>query len=204
MKALFLAIALVLVFVPAGSSASAQQTTPSTPASPQGGDPAITPNGAIGEVKVIDAPAKQLIIKTDAGTLVTVALGDKTVYMRLAPGEKTLTNAAKIAFTEVGEGDRVWARGKVADDRKSVPATALIVMNKADIAKKQEAERAEWKRRGVLGIITALKPESKEITISSRSLMGQQSVTIPVSDKVEMRRYAPDSIKFADAKPADF
>jgi hypothetical protein len=77
-------------------------------------------------------------------------------------------------------------------------------MNKADIARKQEAERAEWKRRGVLGIITALKPETKEITISSRSLMGQQSVTIPVSEKVEMRRYAPDSIKFADAKPAEF
>ncbi|MGI9066196.1 MAG: hypothetical protein ACR2HX_07320 [Pyrinomonadaceae bacterium] len=201
MKALFLAIALVLLLVPAGSSASAQQTTP---ASAQAGDPGITPNGAIGEVKVIDSPAKQLIIKTDAGSLVTVALGDKTVFMRLAPGEKTLTNAAKIAFTEVGEGDRVWARGKVADDHKSVPATALIVMNKVDIAKKQEQERAEWKRRGVLGIITAVKPETKEVTISSSSMAGKQSIVIPVSDKVEMRRYAPDSIKFADAKVATF
>ena len=204
MKALFLAIALVLVLVPAGSSASAQKTTPSTPAPPQAGDPGITPNGAIGEVKVIDSPARQMILKTDAGTLVTVALGDKTVYMRLAPGEKTLTNAAKIAFTDVGEGDRVWARGKVADDHKSVPATALIVMNKVDIAKKQEQERAEWKKRGVLGIITAVKPETKEITISSRSMAGQQSIIIPVSDKVEVRRYAPDSIKFADAKVATF
>jgi hypothetical protein len=77
-------------------------------------------------------------------------------------------------------------------------------MNKVDIAKKQEAERAEWKRRGVLGIITAVKPETKEITISSRSIAGAQSIVIPVSDKVEMRRYAPDSIKFADAKPATF
>lgn len=203
MKALFLAIALVLVLVPAGSSASAQTTT-STSAPPQAGDPGITPNGAIGEVKVIDSPARQMIIKTDAGTLVTVALGDKTVYMRLAPGEKTLTNAAKIAFTDVGEGDRVWARGKVADDHKSVPATALIVMNKVDIAKKQEQERAEWKKRGVLGIITAVKPETKEIIISSRSMAGQQSIVIPVSDKVEVRRYAPDSIKFADAKVAKF
>ncbi len=204
MKALFLAIALVLLLVPAGSSVSAQPATQTTPAQAQAGDPAITPNGAIGEVKVIDSPAKQLIIKTDAGSLVTVALGDKTVFMRLAPGEKTLTNAAKITFTEVGEGDRVWARGKVADDHKSVPATALIVMNKVDIAKKQEEERAEWKKRGVLGIITALKPETKEITISSRSMAGQQALIVPVSDKVEMRRYAPDSIKFADAKAAKF
>ncbi len=202
MKALFLAFALIQVFLIAGPAANAQ-TSP-TAAAQRPGDPGITANGAIGEVKVIDAAGRQLIVKTDAGSLVTVALGDKTVYMRLAPGEKTLTNATKITLGDVGEGDRVWARGKVADDHKSVPAVALIVMNKADLAKKQEAERAEWKRRGILGIITALKPESKEITISSRSLMGQQAVTIPVSDKVEMRRYAPDSIKFADAKPADF
>ena len=202
MKALPLAIALVLVLVLAGSRANAQ--TASSASSPQAGDAGITPNGAIGEVKVIDAPGKQLMVKTDAGTVVTVAVNDKTVFMRLAPGEKTLTNATKIAFSEVGEGERVWARGKVADDHKSVPAAALIVMNKVDIAKKQEAERAEWKRRGILGIITALKPETKEITISSRSMAGMQSVTIPVSDKVEMRRYAPDSIKFADAKQATF
>ncbi|HEY6046158.1 MAG TPA: hypothetical protein VIU65_06100, partial [Pyrinomonadaceae bacterium] len=194
--------ALASLLVSAVSAVS--QTTAAAPAPAQGGDTGITPNGAIGEVKVIDAAAHQLIIKTDAGSLVNVSLGDKTVYMRLAPGEKTLNNATKIAFSDVGEGDRVWARGKVADDRKSVPALALIVMNKADLAKKQEADRAEWRRRGILGIITALKPESKEITISSRSMAGQQAIIIPVSDKVEMRRYAPDSIKFVDAKPTQF
>ena len=143
MKALFLAIVtLVLMF--GAPIASAQAPTAASTA--QVTDAGITPNGAIGEVKVIDATAKQLIIKTDAGSLVTVALSDATVFMRLAPGEKTLTNATKIAITDVGEGDRVWARGKVADDRKTVPAAALIVMNKVDIAKKQEAERAEWKK----------------------------------------------------------
>ena len=205
MKALFFALALVLVGVLAGSSVHAQTTaTPTASPVQPASDPGITPNGAIGEVKVIDNAGKQLIVKTDAGSLVTVALGDKTLYMRLAPGEKTLTNATRIALADVGEGDRVWARGKVADDQKSVPAAALIVMNKVDIAKKQEAERAEWKKRGVLGIITALKPETKEITISSRTMAGPQSLIIPVSDKVELRRYAPDSIKFADAGVAKF
>ena len=205
MKASFLVIALVFVGVLAGSSANAQTTPTTAPAAAQkAADPGITPNGAIGEVKVIDNAGKQLIVKTDAGSLVTVALNDKTVYMRLAPGEKTLTNASKISFADVGEGDRVWARGKVADDQKSVPATALIVMTKVDIAKKQEAERAEWKKRGVLGMITALKPETKEITISSRTMAGPQLLIIPVSDKVELRRYAPDSIKFADAQVAKF
>jgi hypothetical protein len=203
MKALFLAIALVLVGVHAGLNANAQTTT-TAPASPQATDPSISPNRALGEVKVIDAAAKQLIIKTDAGSLVTVVLSDSTAYKRIAPGETTLANATITTFAEVAEGDRVLAMGKVSDDRKLVPARTLVVMTKADIAKKQEAERAEWKRRGVLGMITALKPETKEITISSRTMAGPQSLIIPVSDKVEIRRYAPDSIKFADARPAKF
>jgi len=167
-------------------------------------DPSITSNGVIGEIKALDAAASQLILKTDAGSVVTVALDVKTVYMRLAPGETTLTNATKISLSDVAEGDRVWARGKVADDRKSVPAIAVIVMTKGDIAKKQEAERAEWRRRGILGVITALKPDTKEISISTRTMAGPQTVVIPVTDKVELRRYAPDSIKFADAKPSKF
>ena len=205
MKAPFLAIALALVAVLAGSTAHAQTTPAATSTTaPKTGDPSISPNRALGEVKVKDAAGKQLIIKTDAGSLVTVVLSESTSYMRVAPGETTLTNATKITFADVAEGDRVLALGKVSDDQKLVPARTLVVMTKADIAKKHEAERAEWKRRGILGIITGLKPETKEITISSRTMAGPQALIIPVTDKVELRRYAPDSIKFADANVAKF
>ena len=177
----------------------------SAPASmAQGTDPAITAKHAIGEVKTIDAAAKQLTIKTDAGSVVTVSLNDKTTYKKLAPGEQTLTNATDVTLTDLAEGDRVMARGNVSADQKTVPASMVIVMTKGDLAKKQEAERLEWRRRGILGVITALKPESNEITISNRTMAGTQTVTIPISEKTEMRRYAPDSIKFGDAKPSTF
>src|SRR5437868_766734 len=170
----------------------------------QGADPNITAKYAIGEIKSIDAAAKQMTIKTDAGSMVTVSLSDKTTYKKLAPGEQTLTNATSVTLTDLAEGDRVMARGNVAEDRESVPAAMIVVMTKGDLAKKQEAERAEWRRRGILGVITALKPETKEITISHRAMTGTQTVVIPVTDKTEMKRYAPDSIKFADAKPSEF
>ncbi len=173
-------------------------------AAAQTSDPSITANGVIGEIRLIDVPAKQLIVKTDGGSLVTVTLSDTTSYLRLAPGETTLTNATKVTFAELGEGDRVFARGTPAGDRKSIAPRVVIVMSKADIAKKQEAERAEWRRRGLLGVITALNPATKEVTISSRSMSGTQSVIIPVTEKVELRRYAPDSIKFSDAKASKF
>jgi Cu/Ag efflux protein CusF len=170
----------------------------------QGADPAITDKGAVGEVKSIDAATKQLTIKTDAGSVVLVSVTDKTRYRRLAPGDQNLTNATDVTSADVAEGDRVWARGTVAADRKSVPALQVVIMTKGDLAKKQEAERLEWRRRGILGVITALKADTKEITISHRTMAGTQSVVIPISDKTEMKRYAPDSIKFGDAKPSTF
>ena len=175
-----------------------------SPASFAQGDPNIAAKHAIGEIKSIDAAAKQLTIKTDAGSMVSVSLNDKTTYKKLNPGEQSLTNAADITFADLGEGDRVMARGTVSADQKSVPALQIIVMTKGDLAKKQEAERLEWRRRGILGVITALKPDTHEITISNRTMAGTQAVVIPVGDKTEMRRYAPDSIKFSDAKPSSF
>ncbi len=197
-------ILLILILLSSVALAWGQATGTGTAATPQGADAGITPNRVIGEVKAIDATSKQLIVKTDAGALITATLNDATQYMRVAPGETNLTNATKITFADLAEGDRVMAMGKVSDDKKSVPARAVVVMTKADIAKKQDAERAEWRRRGILGVVSALNPATKEITISSRSAAGLQSVIIPVSDKVEMRRYAPDSIKFGDAKMSNF
>lgn len=194
MRTFFFAAAIAFISLLASSPASLAQTA----------DPDIAAKYAIGEVKSIDAAAKQLTIKTDAGSTVSVTLSDKTTYKKLAPGEKTLANATDLTFADLGEGDRVMARGTVSEDRKTVPAMQVIVMTKGDLAKKQEAERLEWRRRGILGVITALKPDTKEITIANRTMAGTQSVIIPVSDKTEMKRYAPDSIKFGDAKPSSF
>jgi len=194
MRTFFFGAAIAIISLLASSPASLAQTD----------DPNIAAKHAIGEIKTIDTAAKQLTIKTDAGSVVTVTLSDRTTYKKLAPGEKSLTNATDLTFADLGEGDRVMARGTVSDDHKSVPALQIIVMTKGDLAKKQEAERLEWRRRGILGVITALKPDTHEITISNRTMAGTQAVVIPVSDKTEMRRYAPDSIRFADAKPSNF
>jgi hypothetical protein len=199
MRPLFFAAALITIgLILSGSGLSTRAAIQQTP------DPSITAKYAIGEIKSIDSSGKLITIKTDAGSTVMVLYTDRTTYKKLKPGDTSLTNATDVTVSDVGEGDRIMARGNVAEDRKSVSALQLIVMSKGDIAKKQDAERLEWRRRGVLGVIQALKPESHEITIQSRTMAGNTSIIIPVSDKTELKRYAPDSIKFADAKPSDF
>ncbi len=160
----------------------------------------------IGEVKAIDSTANQMVVRADSGVLFNVTLSDKTQYLRVAPGETSLTKATKITLADVGAGDRVLARGRGAADQKTVPALQVVVMSKADLAKKQEQDRAEWRRRGVSGIVVSVNPSTQEITVSSRTMAGApQSVIIPVTDKVMMRRYPPDTIpKYSEAKPSKF
>jgi preprotein translocase subunit YajC len=163
-------------------------------------------SGVIGEVKAIDAAARQIVVRDDKGVIFTVNLSDKTQYKRMAPGERTMTSAADITLADVGQGDRVWARWRAGSDQKTVPSAQVVVMSKADVAKKQEQERAEWRKRGISGIVTSVNPSTKEITVSSRSLMGTpQAVIIPITEKVLIRRYAPDTIpKYSEAKPSTF
>jgi hypothetical protein len=195
-----LTIITLVTVVALGFGFRAYGQTPS--ASPQ--TPAIV--SLVGEVKAIDATAKQIVLRADSGVISTVNLSDKTQYKRLPPGETTLAKATDITLTDVGAGDRVLAQWRAGADVKTAPTPRVVVMNKADLAKKQEQDRAQWRRRGVSGIVASVNPSTQEITVSSRSLMGApQAVIIPVTDKVLMRRYPPDTIpKYSEAKPSKF
>jgi hypothetical protein len=199
MRKLLTLLALALAF--AGVSPAPRVAD----AAVQTNDPGITANGVIGEVVAVDQNAKQLFVKTDAGSVVIVAVADNSRILRNPPGEQGVDKATPMTLAEMTAGDRVFARGTISDDRKSVTGRILIVNTKADIEKKRETERAEWQRRGVTGVVTALNPASKEITITTRSAEGPKPVIIPAGgEAVKLRRYAPDSIKFADAKPSTF
>ena len=193
MKKVFGVLTLALLSFTLGLSAMAQN-----------GDPAITATRVFGKITEINAPAGQMTVKTDAGSVVTVKLSEKTTYERMPVGETDRTKAVKIALTDITVGDGVYARGYVAEDKKSVPAQQIIVVSQSDIAKKQEKERLEWRQRGISGIVESLNPQTKEVTITTRTATGPQPVIIPITDKVKMRRYAPDSIKFSDAKKSSF
>ncbi|HEV7905196.1 MAG TPA: hypothetical protein VGO96_15250 [Pyrinomonadaceae bacterium] len=185
------------------SSASAQ--TPATTAQPTQADKSITANGVIGNVTAINLGEKGMSVKTDAGNSVVAVYSDTTSFIRAQPGSTTLDGATKITPAEIGVGDRVFARGKLSDDQKSVMVRALVVMTKADIAKKHERDREEWKRRGILGTVTSVNPATKEVTVTTSTAEGPKPlVVVAGGEKVVFRRYAPDSVKFADAKTSSF
>ncbi|MBA2733859.1 MAG: hypothetical protein H0U54_13315 [Acidobacteria bacterium] len=170
----------------------------------QGDDSAITATRVVGKVTEINAPAGQMTVKTEAGSVVVANLNAKTTYERVPPGETDRSKAVKITLTDIAVGDGVVARGYMATDRKSVPAQQVIVVSQSEIAKKQDKERAEWRQRGLSGIVASVNPQTKEITVTTRTADGSKPVIVPITDKIKMRRYTPDSIKFSDAKKSSF
>ena len=189
---------LCLIGLLASATALKAQTT-NPPA-----DPAITALSVMGIVSELKPDTRQVIVKTAAGSEVTVTLSDKTVYMRIPPGEKTKDKFIKIAPTDFTLGDSVFARGRMTEDRKSMPALEFYVMSKGDIAEKRERERGEWSKRGIAGTVSVINAETKEITVDARTAEGPKPIVVAVSADTKFRRYAPDSVRFDDAKPGSF
>ena len=142
-------------------------------------------------------------VQTDSGTRLAVTLSDNAILLRVAPNQKDLKNATKITAADIAVGDRVIVRGHISDDQKTLLATSAIVMSKTDIAQKQAAERAEW-QRGVGGLVSSVDPLTSTITISTASFGGPKKVVVHVAKDTILLRYAPDSVKFDDAKPGTF
>jgi len=159
---------------------------------------------AVGVVIAIDSTARHITIKTDAGPELKIAFEQATKFLRVPAGASNLENATAISASELSVGDRILARGGSGADPTSFVATTILIMSKADIAKKHAAERAEWERRGVVGVITALNPSSTEITINAPTNAGAKPMVIALSSGTVLRRYAPNSVKFSDARSSRF
>jgi len=187
-----------------GSLAPGQATgQPSAPGS-QSPSPAIKPVGVVTQIGT-----GSFTLRTDAGPELAVQLPEGVAVLRVPPGSKDLKAATRISVTDISTGDRVLVRGKLSDDQKSVAATSVIVMTRADIASAHDAERLEWQRRSVGGLVKAVNPEAKELTISVPNTPptpgnATHPMTISLAPNAALLRYAPGSVKFSDANPGTF
>ena len=100
---------------------------------------APAPKPVVGTVFAADAAARTLSIKADDGSETKVKVAETARVSQVPPGETSLQKATPVELTVVGIGDRVIARGPIADG--ILNATLVVVMSKTDIAKKQQQEQ---------------------------------------------------------------
>jgi len=155
---------------------------------------------AVGSIKAITDNG--ITLASDSGEEIKVTLQDSARILRVAPGEKDLKNATPVQKQDLQVGDRILVRGKAGADTHSISAAAVIVMKQADVAGKRQQEREDWQKRGLGGLVTAVDASSATITISMMSFSGSKSVAIHTTKDTVLRRYAPNSVKFDEAKVA--
>jgi hypothetical protein len=152
------------------------------------------PKFIVGAVDGFKVESAEIRVKQDGGEGVTVKVTSGTQVLRVAPGEKDLKKAEPIKITDIASGDKVLVNLMP----EAFEARRIVVMSSADIAKRNEADSLDWNKRGVAGIVAA--KSGNEITLRKRSMQGELKLTVIVTDATEYRRYAPDSVKFADAR----
>lgn len=160
---------------------------------------AVKPSLVSGEVTAVSA--EKIVLNTANGSLDAI-LSDKTVYKRVPPeNPKTQVDSS---FSEIGVGDKVVVSGIFGADKKSLPVRTVYLMTKSDISQKLTKDQEQWKTRGVSGRITAVNPQTKEITITTPGLMGAKTTVLTPKDNADFLRYAQDSVSYNDAKKSSF
>jgi Domain of unknown function (DUF5666) len=150
----------------------------------------------IGVVKAINGTG--ITLTPDSGPDLNITVQPATRIVRIAPGEKNLKNATPIQLQDIQVGDRVLVGGKLSDDNVSLLASSVVVMKRSDLEAKHQEDLQDWQKRGVDGLATAVDAAAGTVTISARGKV----VVLRTSGNTVIRRYAPDSVKFDDAKPS--
>jgi hypothetical protein len=153
-----------------------------------------------GTVTEVNASANQVSVKSDKGETISLTLSTRSTIFRMPPGETDQKKAVKIGIGDFAAGDRVVASYQPSSDQKIMEARTLLVMSKADVAEVHLKEEEDWRKRGTTGIVTAIDPASKVVTIK----VGSKEFKVEPAEKTEFFRYSPDSAQFSDAKPSVF
>jgi hypothetical protein len=186
---LFGAAAIVLASGQLGESSPAQAQTTQSAATKQ-----------VGTIKAI--AGNSITLATDAGAEFTVQVSDATKMARVEPGQTDLKGATAIHLPDLQVGDRILVRGPASEDGKTISAAVVIAMKGSDVQARQEQERLDWQKRGMGGLVSAVDPAAATVTVSYSAAGAKKSVLIHTTNTTIFRRYAPDSVKFDEAKPS--
>jgi hypothetical protein len=148
-----------------------------------------------GTVKTV--AGNSFTMATDAGQAVTVNVANGAKVLQLAVGSTDLKTATPGQLSDIAVGDRVLVTGKAGEGAASFDALRVVLIKSSAIAEMQAAQQADWKARGVGGIVSSVDAASGAITLTS----GAKKLVVNTTGKTEFKRFSGDSVKYEDAKP---
>jgi hypothetical protein len=161
---------------------------------------AQAPARFVGSITSINA--NNVAVKTDAGDQRQFEVPAEAVIKRIAPGEKDLSKAATIPFSDLAVGDRVLVKIDANATGATPQAAQIIAVKAEDLAQKQQKDRDAWQRNGVAGLVKAVNPADNVITLSTGAGANAKTVTVHLAQSTVLKRYAPGSVRYEEAQPA--
>jgi hypothetical protein len=193
MKKYLLVISTIILVFSGGLAFQAQSTSSSS----NGNNPV----NVFGKVSNINLDANQITILTTDGKNI-VATFDKAVEFKQVPaGETTLRNATDITSAQINAGDNALVRGNRTSEN-NIFARQIIIVTQADIIKKQDRKREEWKLRGIAGIVQKVDLGARKIFVQTKGANSQLIELVP-TDKTIFQRYETDAGSLNDFKPGN-
>ena len=149
----------------------------------------------LGTVKTVSG--NTFTMATDAGLAVTVNVATDAKILQLAVGSTDLKTATPSQVSDIAVGDRALVTGTAGEGTAGINALRVVLIKSAAIAQMQAAQVADWKARGVGGIVSSVDAASGAITLT----VGSKKLVVNTTAKTVFKRFAGNSVKYEDAKP---
>ncbi len=143
-----------------------------------------------------------LTVKTDAGEAHQVQVPDSATLKRIAPGQKDLSTAETIKLSDLATGDRVLVKLDPDAAGATPQAQQIVAVKQTDIAQKQQQDMTDWQRNGLGGLVKSVDAASGVVVLTTGAGPTAKTVTVHLAKNAVLKRYPPNSIRFADAQPA--
>ena len=154
----------------------------------------------LGSVTAING--NTLTVKTDAGDARQVEVPASADLKRIEPGQKDLSTAAAMTFSELAVGDRVLVKLDPNATGGTPQAAQIIAVKAQALAQKQKKDEEDWQKRGIAGLVKSVDPSSGTIVLTTGAGPTVKTVNVTTTKATVLKRYAPGSVRFTDAQPA--
>ena len=161
---------------------------------------AQAPANFLGTVTAISGTT--LTVKTDAGQSYQVEVPAAAAIKRIALGEKDLSKAETIQFSDLAVGDRALVKIDPDSPAGTSQALRVIAVKQSDVAAKQQKDREDWQRNGVGGLVKCVDAGGGVIVLTSGAGATAKTITVHTTSATTLKRYAPASVSFDAAAAA--
>jgi hypothetical protein len=143
-----------------------------------------------------------LTVKIDADGVHQLNVPAGAPIKRIAPGQKDLSTAETIQFSDLAIGDRALVKLNPDAPAGAEEALQIIAVKQADLALKQQKDREDWQLHGVGGLVKSVEAASGVIVLTSGAGVTAKTITVHTAKTTMLKRYAPASVSFDAALPA--